>query len=64
MERDSGISSGNNNKTDNNINSMTTNTNLSSATASEVDSVLTEAARATAVVLQPTLNRSSWSEKL
>ena len=56
MERDSGISSGNNNETDNNSDSMTTNNDLSAASqASEVDSVLTEAATATAVVLQPTL---------
>ena len=59
MERDSGISSGNNNETDNNSDSMTTNNDLSASVGpNEVDSVVTEAATATAVVLPMDLKLS------
>jgi len=59
MDRDSGISSGNNNETDNNSDSMTTNNDLSASVGpTEVDSVVTEAATATAVVLPMDLKLS------
>jgi len=59
MDRDSGISSGNNNETDNNSDSMTTNNDLSASVGpNEVDSVVTEAATATAVVLPMDLKLS------